>query len=143
MRVSKVCSIPPIPPRISLKKYQEVQKNRGSPYETRGFFVRGRLRTSVERPAVLEPRFSAWLHPPRPHGSKMPKLVLPLTDAKVKNAKPREKTYKLSDGGGQYLEITPVGSKLWRMGYTQANGKKNRPTARRTAWRSASIRTHL
>jgi hypothetical protein len=55
----------------------------------------------------------------------MPKLVLPLTDAKVKNAKPREKTYKLSDGGGLYLDVTPVGSKLWRLGYTQANGKKN------------------
>ena len=56
----------------------------------------------------------------------MPKLVLPLTDLKVKNAKPREKTYKLTDGGGLYLDVTPVGSKLWRLGYTQANGKKNR-----------------
>jgi hypothetical protein len=34
--------------------------------------------------------------------------------------------YKLSDGGGLYIEITPVGSELWRMGYTQANGKKTR-----------------
>jgi hypothetical protein len=56
----------------------------------------------------------------------MPKFVLPLTDLKVKSAKPREKTYKLSDGGGLYLEVTPVGSKLWRLGYTQANGKKHR-----------------
>jgi hypothetical protein len=56
----------------------------------------------------------------------MPKLVLPPTDAKVKNAKPREKTYKLSDGGGLYLDVTPVGSKLWRLGYTQANGKQKR-----------------
>jgi hypothetical protein len=56
----------------------------------------------------------------------MPKLVLPLTEAKLKNAKPLEKTYKLSDGGGLYLEVTPVGSKLWRLGYTQQNGKKNR-----------------
>jgi hypothetical protein len=50
---------------------------------------------------------------------KMAKLVLPLTEAKVKNAKPREKAYKPSDGGGLYLEVTPAGSKLWRMGYTQ------------------------
>jgi hypothetical protein len=56
----------------------------------------------------------------------MPKFVLPLTDLKVKSAKPREETYKLSDGGGLYLEIMPVGSKLWRMGYTHANGKKTR-----------------
>lgn len=57
---------------------------------------------------------------------QMPKLVLPLTEAKIRNAKPREKTYKLSDGGGLYLEVNPVGSKLWRLGYTQQNGKKNR-----------------
>ncbi len=56
----------------------------------------------------------------------MPKLVLPLTDLQIKSAKPREKTYKLSDGGGLFIEITPVGTKLWRMGYTQPNGKKTR-----------------
>ena len=28
-----------------------------------------------------------------------------LTDTKIKNAKPREKVYRLSDGGGLYLEI--------------------------------------
>lgn len=56
----------------------------------------------------------------------MPKLVLPLTDLRIKSAKPREKTYKLSDGGGLFIEITPVGTKLWRLGYTQPSGKKNR-----------------
>jgi hypothetical protein len=56
----------------------------------------------------------------------MPKLVLPLTDLRIKSAKPREKAYKLSDGGGLYLEVTAVGTKLWRFAYTQANGKKNR-----------------
>ncbi len=54
----------------------------------------------------------------------MPKLVLPLTDLKIKNAKPREKTYKLSDGGGLFIQITTVGTKLWRMSYTQPSGKK-------------------
>jgi integrase len=63
---------------------------------------------------------------PKRNGSKMPKLVLPLTDLRVKSAKPREKIYKLSDGGGLYLEVTPLGAKLWRMSFTQANGKKNR-----------------
>ncbi len=56
----------------------------------------------------------------------MPKLVLPLTDLQIKSAKPREKTYKLSDGGGLFIEITPVGTKLWRLGYTQLSGKKTR-----------------
>jgi len=58
----------------------------------------------------------------------MPKLATPLTDTAVKNAKPRDKTYTLGDGGGMYLEITPTGSKFWRMGYLQANGKTNRLT---------------
>ena len=44
----------------------------------------------------------------------------------VKNAKPQDKPYKLFDGGGLYLEVTPLGSKLWRMKFRQANGKENR-----------------
>ena len=56
----------------------------------------------------------------------MAKIVKPLSFLQIKNAKPKEKTYKLSDGGGLYLEVTPAGSKLWRMKYRQANGKENR-----------------
>jgi hypothetical protein len=56
----------------------------------------------------------------------MPKIVTPLTDMQVKNAKPKDKPYKLADGGGVYLEVTPAGGKLWRMKYRQANGKENR-----------------
>lgn len=56
----------------------------------------------------------------------MPKLIAPLTDIQVKNAKPRDKPYKLADGGGLYLEVTPTGSKLWRMKFKQANGKEGR-----------------
>nr|WP_156441433.1 MULTISPECIES: Arm DNA-binding domain-containing protein [unclassified Burkholderia] len=40
---------------------------------------------------------------------------MPLTDLAVKNAKPTGKTYRLWDGAGLYLEITPTGSKLWRL----------------------------
>ncbi|WP_434718123.1 integrase arm-type DNA-binding domain-containing protein [Paraburkholderia sp. A1BS-2L] len=40
-----------------------------------------------------------------------------LTDLTIKAAKPIGKTQKLWDGGGLYLEITPTGSKLWRMKY--------------------------
>ncbi|HJX54123.1 MAG TPA: Arm DNA-binding domain-containing protein, partial [Polyangia bacterium] len=32
-----------------------------------------------------------------------------LTDAKIKNAKPREKPYKLSDGGSLYLLVKTTG----------------------------------
>src|SRR5450830_965929 len=56
----------------------------------------------------------------------MPRVVSPLTDMQVKNAKPKAKAYKLADGGGLYLEVTPTGSKLWRMKFVQASGKESR-----------------
>ncbi|MHA1053412.1 tyrosine-type recombinase/integrase [Enterobacter mori] len=42
---------------------------------------------------------------------------MPLTDIKVKSAKPTDKAYKLTDGGGMYLLVKPNGSKYWRMKY--------------------------
>ncbi len=42
-----------------------------------------------------------------------------------KNAKPREKPYKLSDGGGLYLLINPNGSKYWRLKYRHGGKEKN------------------
>jgi integrase len=56
----------------------------------------------------------------------MPKIVAPLTDIQARNAKPKDKPYKLTDGGGLYLEVMPVGTKLWRMKFKQANGKESR-----------------
>ncbi|MEA4858318.1 MAG: integrase arm-type DNA-binding domain-containing protein [Solidesulfovibrio sp.] len=55
----------------------------------------------------------------------MPKKVLPLTDAAVRNAKPQAKAFKLSDGGGLYLEVLPSGGKSWRMKY-RLNGQEKR-----------------
>ena len=42
---------------------------------------------------------------------------MPLTDTKVKNAKPSEKAVKLTDGFGLYLLVHPNGSKYWQLGY--------------------------
>ena len=42
---------------------------------------------------------------------------MPLTDAKVRNLKPRDKPYKVSDGHGLYVLAKPNGSKLWQMAY--------------------------
>jgi integrase len=42
---------------------------------------------------------------------------MPLSDVKVRSAKPREKFYKLTDGDGLYLHVTEKGSKLWRFRY--------------------------
>lgn len=47
-----------------------------------------------------------------------------LTDVKVKTAKPKEKPYKLTDGGGMYLLINVNGSKYWRMKYRFAGKEK-------------------
>lgn len=40
-----------------------------------------------------------------------------LTVTQIKNAKPKEKAYKLADEQGLYLLITPNGSKLWKLKY--------------------------
>jgi integrase len=48
---------------------------------------------------------------------------MPLTDAAVRAAKPREKAYKLADGQGMYLHITPSGAKYWRLKY-RVDGKE-------------------
>ncbi len=47
-----------------------------------------------------------------------------LTDIQIKNAKPKEKQYKLSDGEGLYVLIRPNGSKLWQMRYRFAEKQK-------------------
>jgi integrase len=51
-----------------------------------------------------------------------------LTEMQVRNAKPRQKPYKLFDGGGLYLEVATSGSRIWRLKFRQLNGKENRLT---------------
>ncbi len=46
-----------------------------------------------------------------------------LTDLKAKNAKPKEKPYKLFDAEGLYLYVPPSGRKVWRFKY-KFNGKE-------------------
>jgi integrase len=48
-----------------------------------------------------------------------------LTDVATRTAKPSDKTQRLYDGGGLYLEITPAGGKYWRFKY-QFAGKEKR-----------------
>ena len=40
-----------------------------------------------------------------------------LTDTAIRNAKARERDYKLGDGGGLYLLVTRSGGRLWRLKY--------------------------
>jgi len=50
-----------------------------------------------------------------------------LTDSQCKAAKPREKAYKLFDGHGVFLHVTPAGGKIWRMAY-RVDGKPQTAT---------------
>lgn len=48
-----------------------------------------------------------------------------LSDISVRKSKAESKAYKLSDGGGMYLEVMPNGSKYWRLKY-RFNGKEKK-----------------
>jgi integrase len=50
---------------------------------------------------------------------------MPLSATAVRSAKPREKAFKLSDGGGLYLFIAPNGGRYWRMGYRYDGKQKD------------------
>jgi len=47
-----------------------------------------------------------------------------LTDTKVRKAKSTEKTYRLYDRDGLYLEVTAAGGKYWRLKYRLAGKEK-------------------
>jgi integrase len=47
-----------------------------------------------------------------------------LTEMQVRNAKPRDRTYKLFDERGLFLLITPSGGRLWRFRYRIADREK-------------------
>ncbi|WP_114327316.1 integrase domain-containing protein [Candidatus Colwellia aromaticivorans] len=53
----------------------------------------------------------------------MAKLTKPLTNTEVKQAKAKEKVYKLSDGGGLLLRVKPNGFKTWIFDYYKPHTK--------------------
>ncbi|MGA7962099.1 MAG: integrase arm-type DNA-binding domain-containing protein, partial [Candidatus Acidiferrales bacterium] len=40
-----------------------------------------------------------------------------VTDTEIRKAKTKASAYRMSDGGGLYLQVTPAGGKLWRWKY--------------------------
>jgi hypothetical protein len=60
-----------------------------------------------------------------------------LTKFSIDRAAPKEKPYKLSDGGGLSLIVQPNSSKLWRVRYRYAN--KENMLAPRTAHKAPSM----
>jgi integrase len=47
-----------------------------------------------------------------------------LTNTAIKNAKPKDKPYKLADGDGLYLLVKPNGGKYWRLKYRYVGKEK-------------------
>ena len=47
-----------------------------------------------------------------------------LSDTQVRQAKPKDKDYKLSDGGGLYLLVKQNGAKCWRYDYRFGGKRK-------------------
>ena len=59
-----------------------------------------------------------------------PRVNASLTDTVLKSLKPQVKAYKISDGKGLYVMVTPSGTKTFRLDYriVGADGKPNRET---------------
>lgn len=59
-----------------------------------------------------------WGHPLPGLGARM------LTDAQARQAKAKDKDYKLSDSGGLYLFVSKTGHKTWRLKYRYLGKEK-------------------
>ena len=49
---------------------------------------------------------------------------MPLTNVSARAAIPRDKSYRIADGNGMYLEVMPTGAKYWRMKFRIAGKEK-------------------
>jgi len=47
-----------------------------------------------------------------------------LNDTQIRNTRPQEKAYKLADGNGLALLVTPLGARLWRFRYRYSGREK-------------------
>ena len=57
----------------------------------------------------------------------MARTTKPLTDTEIRQAKPKDKEYTLSDGGGLFLRINPNGNKTWFFNYVHPyTSKRNK-----------------
>src|SRR5688572_25071865 len=55
---------------------------------------------------------------------RMPRLVVPLSDARIRRTKAGATPVRLSDGDGLYLLVQPSGSALWRFDYILQGRRK-------------------
>ena len=59
----------------------------------------------------------AWVH-----FGKRPKTAL--INISIKRAKARDKAYKVSDSGGLFLWVTPIGGRIWRWAFRHDGKQK-------------------
>ena len=114
------------PPRTRFKKSSNVQKPALLPVRARVFCFSGAFQRPSTSSFLGGARLGACPQAAEMDAPKMPKVVRPLSDIQVNNAKPKDKPYKLAGGGGLYLEGMSTGSKLWRMKFKQTNGNESR-----------------
>ena len=75
------------------------------------------LLTSDDFKGIFKGILPKLVNPPFRGTLKMPRTTLPINDTQIKNAKPKDKNYKLIDGQGLYVLVKTNGSKLWRFNY--------------------------
>ncbi|MBP1297455.1 tyrosine-type recombinase/integrase [Bradyrhizobium elkanii] len=68
---------------------------------------------------------------------------MPLTDASCRTARPKDKPFKLSDGGGLHLLVATTGAKLWRYAYRFDGKQKLLALGPYVMPGSAEVRTSL
>jgi Arm domain-containing DNA-binding protein len=61
--------------------------------------------------------FRRHVHPPNLTSDPTKDAHMPLTDTRIRNAKPSSKSYKMAKCTGLYLGAIPTGAKLWRLHY--------------------------
>jgi hypothetical protein len=78
---------------------------------------RGYARNSFANCVGSIAHFAQWVHRRRVDVQRVNDRVARHKDTTFRNAKPRKKPFKLSDGGGLYLLVQPNAAKLWRLAY--------------------------
>jgi len=88
------------PPKTGFKTSSKIRKPASSPVLMRVFCFLSVFNVH-SLPVLLGALLGIHHHHQETDAPKLPKIVNPLTDTQVKNAKPKDKTYGLFDGGGR------------------------------------------
>jgi len=90
---------------------------RRQPYHCSQLFARVRARATLPLEAWKTDGICGGIFGINLHVIGPGDTVLKLTDTRIRSARPKAQAFKLSDGGGMYLLVTPEGGRYWRMDY--------------------------